>query len=317
MCEIYETAEGGGLDHVALLYGDLEEFLAGTSGFIEQARRARQPAMVAVPGARIEPMREALGSCATAVRFLDMNDLGRNPGRIIPEVRDWVDRQRAQRAWFVGEPIWSGREGDETVEAIRHEALINLAFADTAANILCPYDTASLNTNVLADAQRTHPHLVRGDARWPSGRYTDPIELWRAEDRLPPEPGPEQSPAGLEFDGDLAGLRRFVAEVARQAGMAASRIEDLVLAADEAATNALVHGRRPARLRAWRDRDRLVCEISDGGRLEDPLAGRRRPKPEWPGGRGLWLINQLCDLVELRPLSDGTMIRLHVDVARR
>jgi anti-sigma regulatory factor (Ser/Thr protein kinase) len=60
----------------------------------------------------------------------------------------------------------------------------------------------------------------------------------------------------------------------------------------------------------WRDGDALVCEVRDRGQLGDPLAGRR-PTPEQPDGRGLWLVNQLCDLVQLRSSASGTVVRFH------
>ncbi|PLW72621.1 sensor histidine kinase, partial [Streptomyces sp. DJ] len=45
----------------------------------------------------------------------------------------------------------------------------------------------------------------------------------------------------------------------------------------------------------------------------DPLAGRRRPSPESAdGGRGLWMIHQLCDLVETRAGSGGLVLRMHM-----
>ena len=85
-----------------------------------------------------------------------------------------------------------------------------------------------------------------------------------------------------------------------------------MLAVDEAATNSLMHGAAPALLRIWPDGAEIICEISDSGSISDPLAGRRRPGPDWPDGRGLWMINELCDLVELRPTRTGTVVRLHV-----
>jgi hypothetical protein len=57
-----------------------------------------------------------------------------------------------------------------------------------------------------------------------------------------------------------------------------------------------------------------VCEIEDTGNLDDPLADRRRPGAEATSPRGLWLANQLCDLVQIRSGPAGTAVRLHVKV---
>jgi anti-sigma regulatory factor (Ser/Thr protein kinase) len=106
-----------------------------------------------------------------------------------------------------------------------------------------------------------------------------------------------------------------VAALADDAGLAGLRAEDAVLAASEAITNSLRYGGGTADVRIWCTSDDLVCEVRDRGFIADPMAGRLRPAPGQVGGRGLWLINQLCDLVQLRSGAAGTVVRLHVRVA--
>jgi anti-sigma regulatory factor (Ser/Thr protein kinase) len=65
----------------------------------------------------------------------------------------------------------------------------------------------------------------------------------------------------------------------------------------------------------WREKHALVCEVRDGGRLVEPLLGRERPRPEQASGRGLWLVNQLCDLVQMRSSPDGNVVRLQMRVS--
>ncbi len=303
-----------GFEHDALLYDGLDEYVAATSDFIEAGYEADEPVMVAVPGAKIPLLREALNGHTEGVRFVDMNRLGQNPGRIIPEVREWVAGHGSHRCRFIGEPIWPGRSQDETIEATRHEALINLAFSRLDVHILCPYDTHGLERTVVADAERTHPHLICGHQRRRSDCFANPLDIWRASDWCLAEPG--EVAGTIAVTDDLALIRSFVSSHAGEAGLGRRRLADLVLAVNEAATNALLHGRPPAQLRIWRDPDSVVCEISDEGQLDDPLAGRQRPGPDWPSGRGVWLINQMCDLVELRPGETGTTIRMHVAVDR-
>jgi hypothetical protein len=64
-------------------------------------------------------------------------------------------------------------------------------------------------------------------------------------------------------------------------------------------------------LRLWRTADALVCEVVDAGVVTDPLTGRFAPDMEEPDGRGLWMVNQLCDLVQLRSSGEGTTVRVH------
>jgi hypothetical protein len=56
----------------------------------------------------------------------------------------------------------------------------------------------------------------------------------------------------------------------------------------------------------------LTCEIRDIGRFNQPLVDRERPNADLAGPRGLWLANQLCDLVQIRTFPNGTAIRLHM-----
>jgi anti-sigma regulatory factor (Ser/Thr protein kinase) len=257
-------------------------------------------------------MRSRLRGAGDGVEFWNMTELGRNPGRIIPAVRDWFDRGTGGRGRFIGEPIWPGRGRSEVVEATRHEALINLAFADVEATILCPYDASRLDPTVLFDAERTHPRLAGCCCEGPSANYVDPVELWHARDW--PLATPHSAAASHPIDRRLGQIREIAASWLREAGLEPGRIGDIVLAVDEAATNALLHGSGDAVLRVWREPSRIICEISDHGKFEEVLAGRRRPGPDWPSGRGVWLMNQLCDLVELRPTDRGTVVRLHVEV---
>lgn len=83
-------------------------------------------------------------------------------------------------------------------------------------------------------------------------------------------------------------------------GVSRDRALELVFAVNEIATNSIEHGGGSGALRLWRDGDKVVAEIRDGGCLNDPLADRRLPALGDRAGRGLWLANKLCDLVQVR-----------------
>ena len=42
------------------------------------------------------------------------------------------------------------------------------------------------------------------------------------------------------------------------------------------------------------------------------MAGGVQPVLDEPGGRGLWLANQLCDLVQVRTFENGNVVRIHM-----
>ena len=96
-----------------------------------------------------------------------------------------------------------------------------------------------------------------------------------------------------------------------RAGLSRAAREELVLAVDAAASNSIEHGGGFGVLRIWSDPQDLVFEVRDHGRIGDPLAGRRRSKAA-DGGHGLWMTNQLCDLVQIRSLPEGTSVRLRM-----
>ena len=127
-----------------------------------------------------------------------------------------------------------------------------------------------------------------------------------------PEPPADAGIHPIALDS-LADLR--LAHRRRRAsapGCPRQRTHDLVLAVHEIATNSIRHGGGRGVLRVWREADTLICDIRDSGRIaRQPLVGRVRPALGQAGGWGLWLANQLCDLVQLRELPDGSVVRLH------
>lgn len=311
-------AGGAGLIHEALFYLDADEYVAGIKRFLREGRELDEPVLVAVPDSHLQVLRSALGVDARQVQFVDMAKVGRNPGRIIPSVLYSFARAHAgSRVRIVGEPIWPGRTAAEYRAALQHEALINVALADQAATILCPYDRRGLDEVALADARRTHPVLLEGELRELSADYSDPRVVADGSLKTLPDP-PEWWGDMLVFSSpaDLRPLRQFVEGLALRAGLRAQRVSDLSLAVNEVATNTLLHTGDPGILSIWQDAETecLVCEISDSGQLGDRLVGRIPPDQSDAHGRGLILVNTLCDLVELPTgqIGTGTTLRLHM-----
>jgi anti-sigma regulatory factor (Ser/Thr protein kinase) len=301
-----------GYRHEAFLYRGDDDFLAGTVPFVRDGVAAGQPVMVAVIAARGDRLREALGSDAEQVHFVDMSELGRNPARIIPAWRAFVDGHQAsgQPVRGIGEPIWAGRRAAEIVECQLHEALLNMALdPDTPLWLRCPYDVDALDGLVRTEAERSHPVLVENRAYIGSTVYGGAHHAAQAFDRDLPEPaGPTDDTV---FDNiSLGFVRDIVRAHARVAQLTLERTEALALAVHELATNSVQHGGGVGRLRVWHQTDALVCQVGDHGRVVDPLVGRRTPGLSQERGRGVWLANQLCDLVQFRSSEKGTTVRV-------
>jgi anti-sigma regulatory factor (Ser/Thr protein kinase) len=300
--------------HEALFYAGESGFLAGTVPFLREAIAVGGPVMVAVGAGKIRALQAELGSEAQSVHFVDMGKLGRNPARIIPAWRDFVvanaDDEHGLRG--IGEPVWAGRSAAELVECQRHESLLNLAFAPALDFwLLCPYDTGALDDDVLDAARHSHPLIAEDNVTRESTHYLEPeIATGPFDGELPP---PSLQPMEVTFTSqDLHRMRDFVQGQALSAGLATDRAADLMLAVSELATNSVLHGGGRGTLRTWRDSNAFLCEVHDGGAIHEPLVGRRRPTIDDASGRGLWLVNHLCDLVQIRSLPSGNVVRLYM-----
>ncbi len=297
--------------HEAFFYAGRAQFLEGATAFIRGAVEVREPVLVVVSARKIALLREQLGSAASTVRFADMADVGVNPARIIPAWAEFVSEHGDGPMRGIGEPIWAERSPEELVECQRHESLLNVAFAGSSGfRLMCPYDTTALGQDVIDEACRSHPLIHRDGARGASPRYPGVVELaGPCSASLPEPPG---SPVEFTFrSGSLAVLRSFVWREADQAGMSPGRAGDMVTAVNEVASNSLRHAGGRGVVRMWRTPDSVICDVSDDGHIDDPLVGRVRPEVDDRGGRGLWMVNQLCELVQLRSTPTGTTVRMH------
>jgi anti-sigma regulatory factor (Ser/Thr protein kinase) len=314
--DIRRPTNDAGFRHDALFYADTQGFVTGVSAFIRDSVAEREPILVVVGAEKIELLRRELGGDPEGVRFADMLQLGRNPARIIPAWRDFVSEHAASGRRFrgIGEPIWATRSASELVECARHEALLNLAFAGGLTWwLVCPYDAGSLPASVLDEAERNHPWVTRDGEGRGSETYRGIEDVARPFDDPLPEPAADVPAHRFGGDGEtLSALRLRVTGSAGALGLDPARTDDLVLIVNEVATNSVRHGGGTGTLRIWGEGPSVICEIRDGGRILDPLVGRRKPPGDRGSGLGLWLANQLCDLVQIRSFPTGTAVRLHV-----
>jgi anti-sigma regulatory factor (Ser/Thr protein kinase) len=304
-------AQERGFCHEAFFYADEDEFLAAAVPFLEAGVAGGEAVIAALPERRRELLRGALGPLAAEVALFPMEEIGRNPGRLIAAWRCFLRTSaEAPGVRGIGEPAHPGRSAAELEECERHERLVNLVFAqEKALTVICPYDTSALDDDVLAAAQRSHSHCGSPEGRSASPHFTLDGLL---EGSLP---RPDRPTVSLSFGRtDLRTVRQAVAGLARSVGLSSRRNEDFVLAACEAATNSIQHGGGEGILAIWRDGERLVCDIRDAGRITDPLVGRERPPADQVGGRGLWIANELCDLVQIRSGEQGTHVRLRMEI---
>jgi anti-sigma regulatory factor (Ser/Thr protein kinase) len=301
---------GRGLAHPGLLYHGATEFIDTVTDFVREGIASGVPVIVAVPSKRSDLLRATMKMEGT--HFVDMATLGRNPARVIPAIHEFRGDCGSTPVRFVAESIWLGRSAAEIGEAVRHEALINVAFADCPVTVLCPYDADVLPRYVLELSWRIHPIVIEGGIARQSEAYADPEAIY-ADAAWPLEVSPSDAEV-REFrtDLDLTRIRSMVQHFGWGANLPMDRVDDLVLAVSEVAGNSVRHGGGAGSLTMWSDdHPAVVAEIHDSGHITDPLAGLYPPGPGLEV-KGLWLVNQLCDLVQVRSGPGGTCTRLTI-----
>lgn len=305
-----QAAAGGSFRHVAWLYLTPGEHVAGIRAFAEAGLSAGEPVLIAVPAGRRSPAWDLSGEEAGA-RSVDTADLGRNPARLMPLVRAFASEHEGRRVRVVCELAWTGRSAPELDEVARYETMANLAFGAMSMTMLCPYDVAGLPSSAITVACGSHPRLRQGGSERDNREYRGPANVQVGSD--PPLLVPSGARA-LSYQHDLRPVRALVASEAARAGLSSSRSTDLVIAASEVAANTLKHTRGAGLVRIWVTAREILCQFDDSGHITDPLAGYGRPAHDEPGGQGLWLVNQVCDLAEMRTSPRGTTIRLHMSL---
>jgi MEDS: MEthanogen/methylotroph, DcmR Sensory domain len=258
---------------------------------------------------------EVLGAGWGQVDHAESAYFGRRTAQRVAAFDRYWKRQAATTSGHVrilAEPVWSGRSEDEVTAWARMESTLNVVLSATNIWMICPYDTRVAPPDVVADAQRTHPASIQGDAARPCPEFTDPATFTRACDAAP-LPEPPADAAMLSADRDLAGLRRFVSVQAGVLGLTGERVQLLMAAANEAAAYLLAHGTGGITARTWAHAGAIVCDLHQrSGRLTDQFLGFRPPTGEPAADEGLWLARQVCDTVDLRTNDTGCTLRLKV-----
>lgn len=300
-----------GLRHDALLYSSDQAYVEALAPFIAEGVRSGVQTCVVTRPYNSALLRDALGPVAADVRFDDATAWYDAPARTIAGYHGVLRDARAagvDALRIVGE-IEFGHSAAEHDGWARYESICNHVFADEPAWIVCPYDERRLPERVLSDARCTHTHEYAADSRVPSGDFVEPSSFVRPFSL-------EVSGAlvaQLEIDHDLRPLRQTVAHCAETAGLTPDRRDELIVAVNELAANAFMHGSRPVTFRAWVDGPRLVIEVNDEGPgLLDPMAGFRPPVALAVGGAGLWLARQFSDELEIVPSDQGATVRVQV-----
>lgn len=302
----------GEFRHEAVLHRDGTALLADAVRFLTEGVDAGQSVMVQASASVLKRLAPALGAAAHGVRLVDLDELGTNSARSTDVWLGFAAENGAGRpARGLAVPAWHARRPAVVAEQQLAEALLCAAIdPDTPLWLRCAYDLERIDSATLRHVGCSHPYLVLGAVRRPSRRYAGLIHLQVLFEQRLPAP----AASGLRFTfvrtADLATVRRRVQAHTGAAALGANAADNLTFAVHELAVDALTYGGGPSTLLLGRERAALVCEVRDSGHMSVPATTPRHSGPNPPHRRGLWLANQLCDLVQVRSGSWGTAARI-------
>lgn len=191
------------------------------------------------------------------------------------------------------------------------DAAFGIALADLPVELTCFYPALALHREITDGAHRTHPVLIVGGALRHNPDHLCPRAVLAAR----PAPAPTLLGAPHLQRGfgawQLNEVRADVEAALVGSGYGQVRAEDVVLAVNEVATNAVEYGSADAKLFLWLAPDGAVCEVHDRGRLRDPLPGLTAPHTSDPRGRGVWIARQICESLHVWSDPSGTHVRMH------
>ena len=295
-----------GLRHDAFVYDSDHDYVARSVAFLKGGLAAGERCIVANTRPRLADMRDALGSDADQVAFVDVSHVYTRPAkavatyygaflthlRLAPAVRAVADLQFGPA--LDGWEEWEG-----------YEAVTNLAYRHLPVWVICTYNANALPDAVVNAAWRTHPQVTGGDGE-AHDRFEDPRALLR---RVTPDAEPLPELRSFPGTADLERFReRLARELAREQ-LPEAKALDMLVAATEVAANAIGHGGGIEEVRAGRAEGRFVCEVIDRGvGFDDPAAGYLVPREGT--GRGLWIARQLTWRLEFFQSPQGFTVRV-------
>lgn len=312
------TVTADRLQHAVGFHASPEHLLRQLVPLVEAATARGEQVALAVAPHTDDALRHALGDDGAALHVLATAGQHTGSGQTAAMARARELRELTARAGRVTVLVehrseLDGPDGSYWTEL---DAAVNVALAELPVGLICFYPEMPLHLSVLDGARCNHPQvLVDGELRH-NPDHRRPREVLERHPVTSPLllGAPDMQ---LEFQAwQLQDVRRAVRALATGAGFDDDRVDDVVLAVNEVATNAVEHGGTPgssgsgAELSVWVQPGALVCEVRDRGALADPLPGLLAPHPSDPRGRGLWIARQLCDLLHVWTDEGGTHVRI-------
>lgn len=300
--------------HTALPYETTDEFLAGAAPFISGGLAQERAVLAITSREKAAALREMLGPAADAVDFASTDEWymtqARAFSKFVQRART-TDESGGRGLCILTDPSVAHFDEEQVRRWVFVENAVNDVLCDMTMSVMCTYD---LNLSGISRLQIevSHPHMAAGREICASSRFIEPRIFNESAYAVNRSDVPSNAQPVFFNGQSLAELRAFIVGMARNLGLTPTKAADLVIAASEAAANAVEHGGGSGVARVWRSGSEVICEIvNPEGRLDNPGAGFATPSWAAERGRGIWIMRQLCEWVDLRAEGAGTNVRLH------
>lgn len=300
------------LIHVAGFNGSDPDLLAKLMPLVTAGLGRGEPVAVALRPATMEAVYDTFGSLPGLLQLAppEGNDGGSGQTLAARRARQLRELTLTAGPVTVVTEHWNRFDGLDGGFWTELDAAMNIALSDLPVHLTCFFPEMPLHLEVVDGARRNHPQLLVGGEARHNPDYRVPREV--LADRPVPAPVLLGAPDMRMVFGawQLNEVRAAVERSLLAYGYGRDRAEDVVLAVNEVATNAVEHGSGEAFISVWEATDGFVFEVQDGGALRDPLPGLRAPHPSEARGRGVWIARQMCDSLHVWPDRTGTHVRM-------
>jgi len=316
MTECIEASRTAGPLHAAVVYDSDDTLLAGAAPFVRDGLDRGEAIFAVVPAPVQRVLRSVLGGDGDQVHWREPGLAHRRTGEAYEDCRVFLAAQHASdrpTRLLTGNDL-DDTEPDRLDAYLRYEAASTAVFRPFGFPWVCLYDRRLHPPRLVDHVGEVHPQLLL-----PSGRPVDSPEYVDPARYLETHGGPLSAvpdPATLDVQigtpGELRVIRHRLRDYASSLDHRPCAAERVAMAAHEVIGNALLHGRPPGRVRAWRSADVLHVRVDDrGAGTGIATAGYGPPATSTSPGMGLWVARQLADVVHTRTdPAEGTAVEL-------
>lgn len=305
--------DGSALLHAAGYYASPRHLLAQLEALVRDALDRGEPVVLGLQPTTDAALRASVGADVELVSMPPPDGPDGYSGQTVVAGRARELRRIVAEAGpvTVVTQHWSRFDGPDGRFWTEVDAAANIALWDLPARLTCFFSEMPRQRAVLDAARLNHPLVLVGDRLRRNPDYREPRDVL-AVHPVPSPPGLGPPDRRMTFGlRQLAEVRSVIEQTLLTANVERQRAEDVALAVNEVATNALQHGAERAQLSLWAEPDGHVFEVHDRGVLDEPLPGLRPPHPAERGHRGLWIARQLCDCLHVWVDDDGTHVRIY------